>query len=123
MQFFIRFSGGKRSSFGDHDYENVLSSALDRFRHRLQQVHLYVEDVNGPRGGIDKQCRCVLHLRQMAPIVIQDQDDNMIALIYRVANRASYALSQRAARKTKRSKQYRIASKQSLVAVAEDGVS
>ena len=121
MQFNIRFSGGKRTDFGDHDYENVLLSALDRFRHRLQQVQLYVEDVNGPRGGIDKQCRCVLHLRQMAPIVIQDQDENMIALIYRVANRASYALSQRAARKTKRSKQYRIASKQSLVAVAEDG--
>jgi hypothetical protein len=107
MQLNIRFRGGKRSDFGDHNYEDVLSSALDRFRHRLKQVYLYVEDVNGPRGGIDKQCRCVLHLRRMAPVVIQDQDESMNALIYRVANRASYALSQTADRKTKRVKQNR----------------
>ena len=91
MQMAIRFSGGKRSDFGDHNYEEVLFSALDRFRHRLKQVTLYVQDINGPRGGIDKQARCVLHLRRMQPIVIQDKDANMNSLIYRVANRASYA--------------------------------
>ncbi len=120
MQLSIRFSGGQRSDFGDHDYEHVLLSALDRFRHRLKQVYLYVEDVNGPRGGIDKQCRCVLHLRRMAPIVIQDQDESMIALIYRVANRAAYALGQQSDRKSKRVRQNRSSRMQPLV-VAEDG--
>lgn len=107
MQLTIRFSGGKRSEFGNCDYEVVLASSLERFRHRLKQVFLYVEDINGPRGGIDKQCRCVLHLRRMPPIVIQDQDECMTALLHRVANRASYALSQQVDRTNKRAKQGR----------------
>ncbi len=120
MQLTMRFSGGKRSDFGDHDYEEVLLGSLERFGHRLKQVYLYIEDVNGPRGGIDKQCRCVLHLRRMPPVVVQDEDESMGALIQRVANRAAYALSQKVDRKSKRVKQNRTARKQPLVSVAED---
>jgi hypothetical protein len=44
----------------------------------------------------------VLHLRRMPPVVIQDQDESMTSLIHRVANRASFVLSQKADRRTKR---------------------
>jgi hypothetical protein len=98
MRLTLRFSGGKKADFGEHDYEGILSTALARFSHRLKQVTVYIEDTNGPRGGIDKQCRCILHLRRMPPVVIQDQDESMNSLIHRVANRASYALSQKAER-------------------------
>jgi hypothetical protein len=40
------------------DYaERRLRFALDRFEPRIADVHLRLEDVNGPRGGVDKQCR------------------------------------------------------------------
>ena len=120
MQLTIRFSGGKRSDFGEHNYEEIVLGSLERFRHRLKQVYLYIEDVNGPRGGIDKQCRCVLHLRRMPPVVVQDTDENTNALIHRVTARAAYALRQKADRKTKRVKQHRSARKQLLVSMAED---
>lgn len=107
MQLTFRFSGVKPSDLGDYDYERMLSNALDRFRHRLKQVSVYVEDVNGPRGGVDKQCRCVLHLRRMPPIVVQDKDESMTALMYRVANRAAFALSRKTDRQSKRGKQNR----------------
>ena len=119
MQLTIRFKGGKRSDFGDHNYEQILASSLERFQHRLKQVYLYVEDINGPRGGIDTQCRCVLHPRRMPPIVIQDQDEKMNTLLYRVANRAAYVMSQKADRNAKQIKQNRNAQKQPLVSVAE----
>lgn len=105
MQINIRFSGGKRSDFGDHSLEAVVFSSLERFQHRLKQVYLYLEDVNGPRGGIDKQCRCVLHLRHLPPVVIQDQDEDATTLIYRVANRAAHALSRKTDRHNKRAVQ------------------
>lgn len=101
MNLTIRFTGGRRADFGDHDFEGVLTSSLERFAHRLKQVYVYIEDINGPRGGVDKQCRCVLHLRRMPPIVIQDQDDSIYSLIHRVANRAAYALSQQTGRRTR----------------------
>ncbi len=107
MDISIRFSGCKRSDFPNQDFEDVLSSSLQRFRHRLKQIHFYLEDVNGPRGGVDKQCRCVLRLRRMAPIVIQDKDASTQSLLYRVANRAAHALSKQADRKVKRGRQIR----------------
>ncbi|QGQ25642.1 hypothetical protein F1728_24470 [Gimesia benthica] len=105
MQINIHFSGGKRSDFGNHDFERVLAGSLERFERRLKSAHLYITDVNGPKGGIDKHCRCVLHLRRMSPIVIQDQDASMNALLYRVANRASYALTQKVDRRNKRKRE------------------
>ena len=94
-------------------------TALGRFGHLLKHVHLYIEDINGPRGGIDKQCRCLLHLRRMPPIVIQDQDENVGALVHRVADRAAYALSQKADRQKKRPKGA-IAIRQAMVSPADD---
>lgn len=93
MQFTVHFCGADRRDFGDHDYEGILLQSLRRFGHRVKRVCLYIEDINGPRGGEDKQCRCVLHLRRMQPVVIKDQDDNLTSLLYRVASRATYALS------------------------------
>lgn len=37
--------------------ERRLQLALDRFDHRLDRIHVRLEDVNGPRGGVDKRCR------------------------------------------------------------------
>jgi ribosome hibernation promoting factor len=37
--------------------ERKLKLALDRFDHRLDRVQVRLEDVNGPRGGMDKNCR------------------------------------------------------------------
>lgn len=102
MRIDLRFHGGKRADFGSHDYEAILASALARFAHRLKLVCVYVEDVNGPRGGVDKRCRCVLHRRRLPPLVIQDQGDRVGSLIYRVAQRAAHAVSKEVERVTHR---------------------
>ncbi|MBP9034941.1 MAG: HPF/RaiA family ribosome-associated protein [Planctomycetota bacterium] len=40
-----------------------LRHALGRFAHRIQDAAVSFEDVNGPRGGRDMQCRIKLLLR------------------------------------------------------------
>lgn len=112
MNFTIRFGGGQRADFGSHQYEGILAQSLERFSQRLKQVYVYIQDINGPRGGVDKQCRCVLHLRRMPPVVIQDQDEDTYALVHRVANRAAYALSQKTERRTRRPPRLRSGSRQ-----------
>jgi len=89
MNLTIRFSGGQPADFGHHDFEGILTNSLQRFAQRLKRVYLYIEDINGPRRGVDKQCRCVLHLRRLPPVVIRDQDESMFALIHRVSPPAS----------------------------------
>lgn len=105
MNIAIRFSGCRRADFPNADFEALFASSLERFRHRLKQVQIYLEDINGPRGGVDKQCRCVLHLHRMSPIVIQDRDDNVHTLLHRVAGRAAFVLSQKADRQVKKGRQ------------------
>lgn len=100
MQLKIRFTGRDRMNNDQQNLESILTRQLARFQHRLKQVQLYIEDVNGPRGGVDKHCRCVLHLRHMAPIIIRDADASIHAMVHRVAERASHALSRQLERRT-----------------------
>lgn len=102
MQFQIRFSGNSRPEFGSQELDEIFTKSLDRFQPWLKQVYVYIEDVNGPRGGVDKQCRCVLHLRRMPPIIIRDEDESLFALINRIANRAVFVLNEKMDRKNKR---------------------
>ncbi|MHC5110515.1 MAG: hypothetical protein ACYTHJ_11640 [Planctomycetota bacterium] len=37
--------------------ERKLVLALARFRARIKQLHVRFEDLNGPKGGMDKRCR------------------------------------------------------------------
>lgn len=77
------------------DFAELMLSSVERFRSRIRNVNVSVRDINGPKGGVDKQCRCVIHLKRMSPIVIEDKDDNLRNLVNRVAERVAYTLSQR----------------------------
>ncbi len=99
MQLQIRFTSGPRPNIDQGTIEKILLSQLARFQHRVKQVQLYIEDVNGPRGGLDKHCRCVLHLRRMSPIIVRESDTSIVAMTYRVADRALHALRRKSDRK------------------------
>jgi hypothetical protein len=49
--------------------EEALNAALKPLGPSLLWVDLYVTDENGPRGGPDKRCRVVAHLRTGAVVV------------------------------------------------------
>lgn len=78
--------------------ERRLRFALSRFADRIGRVTIRVADLNGPRGGVDKQCRIVVKLRSGGEIVI---DDTAIALemaIDRGADRVQRAVARTLAR-------------------------
>lgn len=47
---------------------------------QLQWVDVYVTDVNGPRGGVDKRCRVVAHLKSGMVVVSRMGTDLMSAV-------------------------------------------
>lgn len=99
MRLDIRFLNGDRTGMASDFAEKILGNSLFRFRDEIQSALLYVEDINGPRGGIDKACRCVLQLKSLPPVVIHDKDQSIPALVRRVADRATASLRKKLKRR------------------------
>jgi hypothetical protein len=67
-----------------------MSFALDRLR-SLRRVVIFIEDVNGPKGGADQQCRIVAEFGFASIVVKETQPDWQSAVaraIRRVARKA-----------------------------------
>ena len=69
-----------------------LAFALSRFEPRLARVRLHLEDVNGPKGGVDKRCRVVMHLNQGGELVVEDLASDAYEAIASAVDRASRSL-------------------------------
>lgn len=72
-----------------------VETAFDRFAGRIRRVRFQVDDVNGPRGGVDKACRIEVVGRRRWSVFLEDRDSDLRAAVDRLADRA-----QRAVRRT-----------------------
>lgn len=81
--------------------QRKLDFALDRFGDRLDRVEVTIEDVNGPRGGVDKRVRLLLSGPVRRGVVIDERGDNVMAVMSSAANRASQVLGRIVERKNR----------------------
>jgi ribosome-associated translation inhibitor RaiA len=75
--------------------ERRLRFSIGSLRPRLADIELRLEDVNGPRGGIDKLCVIAAVLKPNGRIVVQATDSDAYSAIDRAASRARVALVRR----------------------------
>ena len=67
-----------------------LRFALGRLAPRLRRIAVRLEDVNGPRGGVDKRCHVEVTMRGRT-ITIKELDRDLYAAVDRAADRAGRA--------------------------------
>jgi ribosomal subunit interface protein len=65
-----------------------LCFALERFATRIRRVRVSVDDLNGPRGGIDKHCRVAIMLIPSTTVELEDRNSNIYVAIDRVSDKA-----------------------------------
>lgn len=59
-----------------------LQQTLGRFADVIEHVRVSLSDINGPdRGGADKLCRVVLHLKGQAILVIEELGRDIVEAI------------------------------------------
>lgn len=73
--------------------ERRLLYALARFDDRITRVLVTVEDVNGPRGGVDKASRITVRLRRLEEVTVRGQHESLHACLARSAQRVGHAVS------------------------------
>jgi putative sigma-54 modulation protein len=68
--------------------ERRLRFALTRADNCIQRIIVRLSDVNGPKGGNDKQCHVQVMLSGLPDVVVQDIEADLYFAIDRAANRA-----------------------------------
>lgn len=80
-----------------------LDGAFSRTGNLIQRVTLTVKDINGPKGGRDKQCKLELSLAGLPAILVEATQDSLLKSFNHVVRRARNIL----VRKMKKSQQFR----------------
>lgn len=79
-----------------------INAAFSKFGDDVISVELTAEDVNGPRGGIDKECRLLVRLRKMDDAVATVRDVSFTKAISRAINRAQRSVTRKIQRRSLR---------------------
>lgn len=73
--------------------ERRLRFALGRFGRQIRRVQVILGDINGHRGGTDKQCRMRLLLVPKGEVVVEDTAESVEAVTANCAERAARSVA------------------------------
>ena len=76
----------------------ILASALGRFTRRVRTIRVWLEDVNGPRGGVDIRCRIDVYFRPRGSITVSALATDEFAATAGAAARARELVDRRVKR-------------------------
>lgn len=72
-----------------------LGFALSARDGHIQRVKVRLTDINGPRGGVDKNCHIQVVLARLPDVVIEDTEADLYIAIDRAADRAGRTVGRR----------------------------
>lgn len=86
-------SAGSVLDAADKDYvRRKLGRRLGKFAPAIERTSVRVEDVNGPRGGIDKRCMIKVVLSGLPSVVVEERHHSLQAAMDRALARTERAV-------------------------------
>ena len=73
--------------------ERRVEFALERFEEQIERVWIALVDINGTRGGNDKQCRVVVNLTPNGSIHVDHVADSVESAASQAIERASHSVA------------------------------
>jgi ribosome-associated translation inhibitor RaiA len=64
-------------------------ATVQKFADYVKGVTITVQDINGPKGGVDKECQVIVSLRGKNDIVVSAKDEKLSKAIPGALDRAS----------------------------------
>lgn len=93
MKLSLTLKGVEKTPGFDRLLQRKLHYAFDQFGHLVQQVALAVEDLNGPKGGVDKRCRVAISVPRHPSVVVEGRGEAVLAVVSDAIDRAAQALA------------------------------
>ena len=75
--------------------ERSIGFAIDRHKGWIHRMSVYLSDLNGPRGGVDKVCQITAEICGARPVLILEIGDDLKAVVSRAARRLRYRVGRR----------------------------
>jgi hypothetical protein len=98
----LKNKGARRPKDLPEHIERRLRFALSRFGERIQKTVVFLQDHNGPKGGIDKVCRILVKTRGHGMIVAAVIDSDWIVAVDRATTRIGHNVARQIARQRDR---------------------
>lgn len=73
--------------------ESKAAAAFSKFGHNISSIDISVQDINGPRGGVDKECRVIVKLMKMNDFAVSVKDDSLSKAVSNAINRAARSVA------------------------------
>ena len=68
--------------------------AFDTFEDYIEDAFVYLMDLNGPKGGVDKLCQIIVRARGLGELPVRETGTTLQAAINRATRRLKYRLSE-----------------------------
>ena len=91
MQLRIHANSVRLSSSLRERIAGQVAAVLAPFDPSIQSVEVSLADINGRRGGVDKQCRIELRTARRSPLQVTDKASGIMAAVGLAARRAGFA--------------------------------
>lgn len=98
MNWHLKESGVRRPEHLPRYIERRLRFALSRFGTRIGKVCVFLQDRNGPKGGIDKLCRILVKTQGCGVVVAAVADSDWRVAVDRATTRIGQAVSRQVER-------------------------
>jgi len=98
MLWQLKDKGVRRPHDLPQHIERRLLFALSRFSGRIQKVLVFLEDTNGPRGGVDKVCRILVKTRGMGATLASATHSDWTTCVDQATGSIGHALARHIAR-------------------------
>jgi putative sigma-54 modulation protein len=99
MRIEIRSRGLKADERLRESITQRLQLALGRCGTRVVRATVFLADLNGPRGGVDKHCRVLLRLRSGTQVTLQATEADVHTAVAQAADRAGLSLKRQVERR------------------------
>ncbi|QEG24682.1 hypothetical protein [Mariniblastus fucicola] len=99
MKFFLNDKQRLLGEAAIERAENRVYAAFSKYGDSVKSIEITVQDVNGPRGGVDKVCRVLVRLRRRKDIVVTVNDASVSKIIPAAIERAARSVGRQVNRR------------------------